>query len=346
MLRRLVILCRPRVGSLIWVCNVPESFRRYVVARNTIGCKRVGKLNGLRAMINFKNKTLKWFGAVLLAALAVGFVGPAVSNAAVLESAKAPSEEARAVTPNVTLAAVNYDEQVNDPLEPVNRVIFEFNEILQDMFLRPVTKFYNRTVPPNFREGLSNFIDNLSTPVVLANDILQGEFERALQTFGRFFVNSTVGILGLADVAAELGVERHEEDFGQTLGSYGVGEGFYLVLPILGSSNPRDAVGKFLVDGYFDPLGLYLDNIDEDDWILVRSAVEGLDEYAGIVDELEQVKKTSVDYYAAVRSLYRQKRKALISNGSIQELPPIPELGYNMIPEDFDQPLAGVKSAR
>ncbi|MDA0306849.1 MAG: VacJ family lipoprotein [Proteobacteria bacterium] len=305
-------------------------------------------------MINFKNKTLKWFGAVLLAALAVGFVAPAVSNAAVLENAKAPSEETSQVAPhgtpsgtlNVTVAAVSDDEQVNDPLEPINRVIFDFNEIVQDAFLRPVTKFYNQTVPPTFREGLSNFLDNLSTPVVLANDILQGEFERALQTFGRFFVNSTVGILGFADVAAELGVERHEEDFGQTLGSYGVGEGFYLVLPIFGPSNPRDVVGKFLVDGYFDPLNLYLENIDEDDLVIVRGVIEGLDEYAGIVDELDQVKKTSVDYYAAVRSLYRQKRKTEINNGSILELPPIPDLGYNMIPEDFDQPLAGVEPAQ
>ncbi|MEE8350588.1 MAG: VacJ family lipoprotein [Rhodospirillales bacterium] len=297
-------------------------------------------------MINIKNKTLNWFGAVLLAALAVGFLAPAVSNAASINSAKAPDQEATQATLAVNVAAVDEDEQVNDPLEPMNRTIFEFNEIVQDAFLRPVTKFYNQNFPPTFREGLSNFLDNLSTPVVLANDILQGEFERALQTFGRFFINSTFGIFGLADVAGELGVERHDEDFGQTLGSYGVGEGFYLVLPIFGPSNPRDLVGKFIVDSYLDPLSLYLDNIDEDELNIARSVVEGLDEYAGIVDELDQVKKTSVDYYAAVRSLYRQKRKTEINNGSILELPPIPDLGYNIMPEDFEQPLAGVEASK
>ena len=288
-------------------------------------------------MTDIKKKAIKWLFAVLVAVLASGFVAPAVSYAGSVEKPAAQSE---------TLAAAGDEEEVNDPLESMNRVIFEFNEVIQDAFLRPVTTFYNQNVPPNFREGLSNFLDNLSSPVIFANDILQGEFERALQTFGRFFVNSTFGILGLADVAAELGVEPHDEDFGQTLGSYGMGEGFYLVLPIFGPSNPRDAVGKFLVDGYFDPINLYLDNIDEDDVILVRGAIEGLDEYAGIVDELNQVKKTSVDYYAAVRSLYRQKRKTEINNGSILELPPIPDLGYNTTPEDFDQPLAGVETPK
>ena len=281
-------------------------------------------------MTDIKSKTLKWLCAVLVAVLATGFAVPAVSYAGTLEKPAAESQ---------TLAATDDEEQINDPLESMNRAIFEFNEIVQDAFLRPVTTFYNKNIPANFREGLSNFLDNLSSPVIFANDILQGEFERALQTFGRFFVNSTIGIFGFADVAGELGVERHDEDFGQTLGSYGMGEGFYLVLPIFGPSNPRDAVGKFLVDGYFDPINLYLDNIDEEDLVLVRGAIEGLDEYAGIVDELNQVKKTSVDYYAAVRSLYRQKRKTEINNGSILELPPIPDLGYNVTPEDFDQPL-------
>ena len=169
-----------------------------------------------------------------------------------------------------------------------------------------------------------------------------GELNRALTTFGRAFINTTVGMGGIADVASEMGIERHDEDFGQTLGVYGVGEGFYLVLPIFGPSNPRDAIGKLVVDNYFDPIGLWLDNTDQDEVIYALAAAKGIDEYAGIVDELNQVKKTSVDYYAAVRSLYRQKRKAEINNGSILELPPIPDLSYDMTPEDFDQSLANV----
>ncbi|MBI3113915.1 MAG: VacJ family lipoprotein [Rhodospirillales bacterium] len=233
-------------------------------------------------------------------------------------------------------------EEINDPLESLNRVIFDFNEVVQDAILRPVTRFYNDTVPATVRQGVSNFINNLNTPVTLANDILQGEGQRALQTFGRALVNSTYGIFGFADLAGELGVERHREDFGQTLAVYGMGEGFYLVLPILGPSNPRDAIGKLVVDPYFDPLGLYLDNIDREEIALGISAFKGVEEYARIVEELDQVKKTSVDYYAAIRSLYRQKRKTEIHNGSILELPPIPDLGYDTVPDDFDRSLAGI----
>lgn len=233
-------------------------------------------------------------------------------------------------------------EEVNDPLESINRAIFDFNEVVQDAFLRPITRFYNDTVPATARQGVSNFINNLSTPVTLANDILQGEGQRAMQTVGRALVNSTYGIFGFADLAGELGVERHKEDFGQTLAVYGIEEGFYLVLPILGPSNPRDAVGKLLVDPYFEPLGLYLDNTDRESIAFGISAFKGVEEYARIVEELDQVKKTSVDYYAAIRSLYRQKRKTEIHNGSILELPPIPDLGYDTVPDDFDRSLAGV----
>jgi len=219
------------------------------------------------------------------------------------------------------------------------------------VLLRPIAKFYNANVNLTVRQGISNFLYNLSSPVIFANDLLQGEFERALTTFGRAFINTTIGIFGFADVASELGVERHDEDFGQTLAVYGMGEGFYLVLPILGPSSPRDAIGKLVIDSYLDPLGLWLDNTDRQNIEYTLAGAEGLDEYAGIVDELNQVKKTSVDYYAAVRSLYRQKRKTEINNGSILELPPIPDLShgitppdlsYGITPEDFDQPLAGV----
>lgn len=240
----------------------------------------------------------------------------------------------------VKLAAVD-EEEVNDPLESLNRVIFDFNEVIQDSILRPIAQFYNENFSATFRRALGNFLDNLSTPVILANDILQGEFKRALDTFGRAFVNSTIGMFGLADVASDLGVPRHEEDFGQTLAVHGIDEGFYLVLPILGPSNPRDAIGKLLIDPYLDPLGLWLDNTNRDEYSISLTVVNGIDEYAGIVDELNQVKKTSVDYYAAIRSLYRQKRKTEINNGSILDLPPIPDLGYDVTPEDFDQPLAG-----
>ena len=284
-------------------------------------------------MILKKLKSITWPVALLMAVLAFGLAVPETSFAASMEETDSV---------HVTLAQASGEEAVNDPLESLNRSIFEVNEGLQDVLLRPIAKFYNANINLTVRQGISNFLDNLSSPVIFANDLLQGEFERALTTFGRAIINTTIGIVGFADVAAsEFGIERHSEDFGQTLAVYGMGEGFYLVLPIFGPSSPRDAIGKLVIDPYLDPLGLWLGNTDRQNIEYTLAGAEGLDEYAGIVDELNQVKKTSVDYYAAVRSLYRQKRKAEINNGSILELPPIPDLSYGITPEDFDQPLAG-----
>ena len=215
------------------------------------------------------------------------------------------------------------EDDVNDPLEPVNRVIFEFNEVVYAALLTPIAKTYNSVFPTTFRAGVGNAIDNLGSPVTFVNDLLQFELHRALTTVARFVVNTIGGIGGIADMASEIGLEKHEEDFGQTLGVYGMGEGLYLVLPLLGPTNPRDAIGQYVVDPFFDPLGMYLSNTDRDAESWSRTGVSALDEYAGLVEELEQIKKTSVDYYAAIRSLYRQKRQTLISNGREEDLPPI-----------------------
>ncbi len=243
---------------------------------------------------------------------------------------------------NVQLASLDEDD-VNDPLEGLNRAIFGFNEVVMEGFFKPVATAYNDYVPRTMRTGVSNVIDHLASPVTLANDILQFELNRALITIARFLVNTTAGIFGIADVASEIGLEEHKEDFGQTLGTYGMGEGFYLVLPLFGPSNPRDAVGKFLVDSYFDPLGLYLSNTDRDAESYARSGVGALDEYAGIVDELDQIRTTSVDFYAAIRSLYRQKRDAEIANGRLLDLPPIPDYDLNLGTDRGPGSVAGVK---
>lgn len=218
------------------------------------------------------------------------------------------------------------DDTGNDPLESVNRAIFSFNEGVQEGLLRPIANTYNSTVPLTGRKAIKNMFNNLSSPITFVNDLLQFEFERALVTFTRTFINTFVGMGGMADAATEMGIPKHSEDFGQTLAVWGMGEGFYVVLPILGPSNPRDAIGRLLVDSYFDPLGYYLDNIDADEVNLTLDVVDGLLEFADVVEELDQIKRTSVDYYAAIRSLYRQKRKAEISNGQNLDLPPIPDL--------------------
>jgi phospholipid-binding lipoprotein MlaA len=221
-------------------------------------------------------------------------------------------------------------EDANDPLEPMNRFFFDLNELLLHVLLRPIGKAY-AFLPGYVRTAIGNALDNLNSPVILANDLMQGEGWRALDTIGRLAINSTAGVGGLFDVAEKfVGLEKHDEDFGQTLGVWGVGEGFYLVLPLFGPSSPRDALGKLGVDHFLDPLGLYLENSNRDAAKYSRMSLTAVDEYSGVMDELEQVKKTSIDYYAAIRSMYRQKRKSLIENGNPDELPPIPELSYEL----------------
>jgi len=231
---------------------------------------------------------------------------------------------------DVQLAATA-EEDLNDPLEPVNRVIFQFNEVFQDVLLRPASKAYEAALPGKVRVGVGNVLDNLNTPVVLANDLFQGSVDRAVETVARFLINTVAGIGGIADVAGGLGTESHDEDFGQTLGKWGVGEGPYLVLPLFGPSNPRDAVGKFFIDGHFDAFGNWTSNVDNDTAAYTRKALSAVDTYGGVMDELEQIKKTSVDYYAAIRSMYRQKRTSEINNGSRLNLPPIPDLSSLII---------------
>ena len=219
------------------------------------------------------------------------------------------------------------EEDANDPIESVNRFIFEFNEIFLRFMLRPLTDVYD-FLPGAVRNAIGNILVNLQSPLILANDILQGEVERAMQTTGRFIINSTVGLAGIVDVAEMSGIPEHDEDFGQTLATWGVGEGFYLVLPILGPSNPRDAVGK-LVEGFVDPFDLWWDNIDREYISYTRQGFKAIDTYYGFRDDLDEVKRTSIDYYAAIRSMYRQRREAEIRNGEEMDLPPIPELSLD-----------------
>ncbi len=216
---------------------------------------------------------------------------------------------------------------VNDPLEPVNRIIFQFNEFLQGLILWPLAELYVLILPDEGQEAVGNFLDNLRSPVVLANDLLQGEMKRAWITTKRLAINSTVGLGGTMDVADKWGIKPHSEDLGQTFAVWGVPDGFYLVLPIFGPSNPRDAVGKFL-DSYLDPVSHWLDNTHRDDWSTARTVVGGVDEFAGVMDDLQKLKETSIDYYAALRSISRQKRKAEIRNGAPSDAP-LPDLKYD-----------------
>lgn len=217
----------------------------------------------------------------------------------------------------------------NDPLEPMNRYFFELNKFFDTILLKPVATWYDGVVPEPGRDGVRNFLDNLRSPVILANDLLQGEWDRAGTTASRFGINTTVGVLGLFDPAAGWGMPQHSEDFGQTLGTWEVGEGPYLFLPVLGPAPPRDLTG-FVVDQFFDPL-TYIYWNDSSNVPLIRFAVNGIDQRARSLKTLDQIERTSVDHYATVRNLYRQIRKNEIANGNrdFDDLPDIENLNFD-----------------
>jgi len=215
--------------------------------------------------------------------------------------------------------------EANDPLEPLNRYFFEVNFFIDNVLLEPVATAYAHVVPDPGRDIVRNFFDNLKSPVILANDVLQGDMDRASVTAGRFLANSTIGLAGLFDVATHFGWEKHEEDFGQTLGVWGVSEGPYLVLPIIGPSPPRDTVGM-AVDYFFDPLSYYTRNTDRG-WIpYARRGVRAVDFRAENLEAFDDIERTAIDLYATVRSLYRQRRNDDIRNGEPAPLVPVPRV--------------------
>ncbi len=205
-----------------------------------------------------------------------------------------------------------------DPLEPVNRFVFAINDALDTFIIKPIAVTYSFWTPDGVKKSVTNFVRNLDAPVVLANDLMQGEWERAETTASRFFINSIAGFGGLFDVASASGYPYHEEDFGQTLGSYGVGPGLYIVLPLFGPSNARDAVG-LMVDSYLDPWNNYARIEDTEEFIYARGALKGLDLRARNIETLDEIKRDAIDYYARLRSLYTQRREEQIRNASDDE---------------------------
>jgi phospholipid-binding lipoprotein MlaA len=229
-------------------------------------------------------------------------------------------------------AAVEAYNEANDPLEPMNRYFFEVNQFLDEILLKPFAGWYHLALPDPAEDGVRNFLRNLKSPVYLANDLFQGEWDRAGTTAARFAINSTVGIGGIFDVASLLDLKHHEEDFGQTLAVYGTGEGPYLHLPIIGPSNPRDATGR-LVDYALDPL-TWVGYIYDVSYInTARAGLDAIDTRARNLEAIDELKKGSVDFYATVRSLYRQRRNDLIKNGETEQTAS-QIITEEMIPED------------
>jgi phospholipid-binding lipoprotein MlaA len=203
-------------------------------------------------------------------------------------------------------------EQNNDPLEPMNRAIFAFNDAAYTYVIFPVARTYN-VLPEPARTGVHNALANLNEPIVFMNKGLQGDFSSALAAVGRFVMNSIFGFGGLIDVAAHNDLQEPQAgDFGATLYTYGIGEGPYLVLPLLGPSNPRDTIG-LVADGEASPWGYILYTTYPEQ--IGMFAITGLDKLDRQMDSYNESKRTSLDFYAFLRSAYRQNRRFELSYG-------------------------------
>ena len=226
-------------------------------------------------------------------------------------------------------------QETNDPYEPLNRAIFSFNEGLDVVILKPLAVWYTFFVPfQDARDTIRRVIDNAALPWTAINEVFQGEWSRAGTTTTRFLINTTLGIGGMIDWATRWGFEHHSEDFGLTLARrFGVREGPYLVLPVLGPRNVRDAIGLG-VDAVGDPIG----------WILpfpggiVRSGMDGIDLRSRHITDLDQLRRDSIDFYATMRSITRQRRQAEVDRGQSSGPQDIPRPTSDMGPLNPNPP--------
>jgi phospholipid-binding lipoprotein MlaA len=202
----------------------------------------------------------------------------------------------------------------NDPIEPFNRAMYSVNGAIDTVALRPAAQVYRFVLPQPVRTGVRNALGNLRGPTILMNDVLQGQPDRAATTAARFMINSTLGLGGLIDIAEwQFGIPGHGEDFGQTLAVWGVGEGPYLFLPVLGPSNPRDLLG-FGVDAVASPWFWFGqgDIVEALRW--AYTGIGLIDAREGVLDALDELNRSSLDPYSTLRSAYRQRRNSEISN--------------------------------
>ena len=227
-------------------------------------------------------------------------------------------------------------EEVYDPFESVNRVIFDVNQQVDRFVIRPIAVAYRDVIPETFRDRVTDFLRNAQTPLIFVNQVLQGDWEGAGNAASRFFVNSTIGLGGLIDIANynDQGIPFESEDFGQTLAVWGVDEGPYLVVPLIGPSNLRDGVG-FLVETLADPIGIVMTEFDITQFNYARLGFTIVDVRSRTVDATDELEASSVDYYAAIRSIYNRTREAAILDGEI------PDESFEI--PDFDEDLSSLE---
>lgn len=248
------------------------------------------------------------------------------------------------ITLSTALPAQAEVEEPYDPIEPVNRAIFDFNDTVDIYVLEPVARSYRNNVPDFMQTGIGNFFRNLRYPSYLVSDIIQGKFEQALDHTGRFLINSTVGVLGFIDVAEDWGLPDHQEDFGIGLAYNGVPHGPYLVIPILGPSSVRDGFG-LIVDGFLDPIGwIGYSSLSAGTKVAIAAGTLGVKlvhTRAGLLQAIEAAKESSVDYYLFAQGAYYQHRHGLVTDGKDED-----EIGGDEVtpseeatPETPDAPL-------
>ncbi len=214
-----------------------------------------------------------------------------------------------------------------DPLEGLNRGIYKFNDVADKAVIKPVATVYTKVTPSLIRKGVSNFFSNLGSITTILNDLLQLKFSHAFTDAGRFVINSTFGLAGFIDVAGMDNIPQHTEDFGQTLGHWGVGTGAYLVLPFLGPSNARDFTG-FLVDyATTDPI-TYTHNIGEIRLNNQLRAAQLVDKRSALLNASDLVDEASLDPYAFMRDAYLQRRAVLVQDGLVPK---------ELIKDDFEE---------
>lgn len=218
---------------------------------------------------------------------------------------------------------------VNDPFEGVNRNIYAFNEAVDKAAIEPVARGYRAAVPEPARDGVHNVLTNMRQPIVFTNSVLQGNANASGETLSRFLINSTIGVAGIFDVASTLGIEEHDEDFGQTLGVWGAEPGPFIILPLLGPSSVRDTVG-IATDRVFDPLTwTEFEDADLDDDIAVTRTVVGVIDTRSRLIEVIETLRSQPEPYVALRRNYMAQREAAVRNGQTEADP------YKDLP-DFD----------
>tara|TARA_X000000368_G_C22993194_1_gene695352 strand:- start:41 stop:838 length:798 start_codon:yes stop_codon:yes gene_type:complete len=221
----------------------------------------------------------------------------------------------------------NDQKEIKDCFEKLNRATFTFNQSLDKAIIKPIAKSY-RKLPDPIQRGTGNVVKNLSNLITIPNNVLQGDIKLAFINTGRLVVNSTIGILGTIDVANKMGFPKYErEDYGQTLGAWGVGPGCYVVLPVLGPSNLRDTTGSFLNlfggDPWYNASAHGNNEFLSQDIYLTSKALSGINFRAENIESIENLEKNSLDFYASVKSLYTQDRENKIKNnkrGNIEVL--------------------------